>query len=160
MMPKILVCYYSRSGHTEQMALRVRDGAEEAGADVTCHKVEDIKAADLLEYDAIVLGSPTYYGAPAAELKKLIDDSVEFHGRLAGRVGAAFASAGGIGGGGETTVRALVDALLIHGMIVEGCHQGGHCGPVAVNKPDERALNECRLLGGRVARLAARLAKS
>jgi len=157
-MPKVLVAYYSRTRHTEEMAQQVKEGAADAGADVVCHKVDQIKPADLLEYDAIVLGSPTYYGAPAAEIKKLIDDSVEFHGRLAGKVGGAFASVGGIGGGGETTVRALIDALLIHGMIVEGCHQGGHYGPVAVNKPDERALKECRLLGGRVATLASRLA--
>ena len=79
------------------------------------------------------------------------------YGEFAGKVGGAFASVGGIGGGGETTLRALIDALLIHGMILEGCHQGGHFGPVAVNKPDERAAKECRLLGGRVANLAARL---
>ena len=157
-MSRVLIAYYSRTGNTEAMASLVREGAKAAGAEVVCCTVDDLKAADLMDHDAIVLGSPTYYGAPAAELKRLIDESVKFHGRLQGKVGGAFASAGGIGGGAETTVRALIDALLIHGAIVEGSHQGGHYGPVAVGKPDERAASECRALGERVARLAERLA--
>jgi len=159
-MPKVLIAYYSRSGNTEQMALLVKEGASAAGAEVLCRSVGELKPADLLDCDAIILGSPTYYGAPAAELKKLIDESVKYHGRLVGKVGGAFASAGGIGGGAETTIRSLIDALLIHGAIVEGTHQGGHYGPVAVGKPDERAAKECRSLGERVARLAARLARA
>ena len=159
-MPKVLIVYHSRSGNTKRMAAFVTEGAEKAGADVTCSEVAKIRPADLPAYDGIILGSPTYYGAPAAELKKLIDDSVGFHGQLLGKVGGAFASAGGIGGGAETTVRALIDALLIHGAIVEGCHQGGHYGPVAVGEPDDRAADECRALGERVARLAERIGKS
>ncbi|HRU05579.1 MAG TPA: NAD(P)H-dependent oxidoreductase [Candidatus Brocadiia bacterium] len=158
-MSKVLIVYHSRTGATEQMASAVADGARQAGASVTCHSVSDFTAGELLEFDALILGSPTYYGGPAAEMKQVIDESVKFHGRLAGKVGGAFACAGNIGGGAETTVRALIDALLIHGAIVEGSHKGGHYGPVAVGKPDERALSECRELGARVARLAERLAK-
>ena len=159
-MATVLILYHSRSGATKAMAEFVAEGARAADADVKLRAVEDATPADLTEVDAIVFGSPTYYGAPAAELKKLIDDSVKYHGRLAGKVGGAFASAGNLGGGAETTVRALVDALLIHGCIVEGCHQGGHYGPVSVGKPDEKAADECRALGGRVARLAARLTET
>lgn len=156
-MAKVLIAYYSRTGNTEQMASLVKEGAVSAGGDVTCRDVGEVEPAHLPDYDAIVLGSPTYYGGPAAEVKRLVDESVKYHGRLTGKVGGAFASAGGIGGGAETTLRALIDALLIHGAIVEGCHQGGHYGPVAVGAPDERAAAECRALGERVVRLVDRL---
>ena len=156
-MAKVIVIYFSQTGNTEKMAAAVARGAEDAGAQVTCRAVADVTPSDLLEFGAIALGSPTYYGAPAAAMKKLIDDSVKFHGSLAGKVGGAFASAGNIGGGAETTTRALIDAFLIHGMIVEGASQGGHYGPVSVGEPDERALSECRALGERIAKLAARL---
>lgn len=157
-MANVLIAYYSRTGNTKHLANCVAEGAKAAGAAVECRPVDQVTPADLVDPDAIVFGSPTYYGAPAAELKKLIDDSVKFHGRLKGKAGGAFACAGVIGGGAETTVRALVDALLIHGCVVQGCHQGGHYGPVCTGKPDERAENECRDLGERVARLAEKLA--
>jgi len=158
-MPKVLIVYYSRSGATAQMAAAVAEGARQAGAAVTCHSVADFTAGELLEFDALILGSPTYYGGPTAEMKKVIDESVKFHGRLAGKVGGAFACAGNLGGGAETTVRALIDALLIHGAIIEGSTKGGHYGPLSIGKPDERALAECRDLGARVARLAERLSR-
>jgi NAD(P)H dehydrogenase (quinone) len=156
-MAKVLIVYYSRGGATERMAQLVAEGAKEAGAAVTLKKVQDTKPDELLDYDAIVMGSPTYYGHMAAELKKLIDDSVKFHGRLAGKVGAAFTSSANIGGGNETTIRGILDALLIHGMVVQGIAAGDHYGPVSIGKPDERASTQCRGLGKRVAELAEKL---
>jgi len=93
----------------------------------------------------------------AAEIKCLIDESVKYHRELEGKVGAAFSSAGGPGGGAETTVLDILKALLIHGMIVQGDPRGDHYGPTAVGRPDERSANECKRLGQRVARLVKRL---
>ncbi len=156
-MAKVLVVYYTRNGATERMAQLVADGAKEARADVTLKKVQDTQTDELLDYDAIIIGSPTYYGLLCWELKKLLDDSVKFHGKLAGKVGGAFTSSANIGGGNETTIRSIIDALLIHGMVVQGTPAGDHYGPVAIGKPDERASNQCRALGKRVADLAAKL---
>jgi NAD(P)H dehydrogenase (quinone) len=156
-MAKVLVVYYSRSGHTKAMAEEVAKGAEEAGAEVDLRSVEDASVDDLPGYDAVIAGSPTYYGHMAWEMKRFLDESVRYHGDLAGKVGGAFSSAGGHGGGYETTIRGILDALLIHGMIVQGTASGPHYGPVAAGAPDERAKKECRLLGKRVAELAARL---
>jgi NAD(P)H dehydrogenase (quinone) len=98
-----------------------------------------------------------YYGTMAAELKKLIDESVKHHGKLVGKVGGAFASSGGPGGGNETTVLDILKAQLVHGMIVQGDSGGDHYGPIAVGAPDERSRKECRKLGKRAAELAVRL---
>ncbi len=93
----------------------------------------------------------------AAEMKQLIDDSVTCHGKLAGKVGGAFASSANVGGGNETTVMDLVKVLLIHGMVIPGNANGDHYGPVAIGKPDERARSMCRDLGRLVAELTVKL---
>jgi NAD(P)H dehydrogenase (quinone) len=142
-MPRALVCYYSRTGNTRKMAERVAEVLRAEGLDVDLKKVQETAAADLLGYDGIILGSPTYYGTMAWEMKKLLDESVKFHGKLRGKVGGAFTSSANVGGGNETTVLDILKALLIHGMVVCGDHRGDHYGPVAIGKPDKRALDCC-----------------
>jgi NAD(P)H dehydrogenase (quinone) len=158
-MAKVLVVYYSRSGNTEAMAKLIAEGVESEGIEVECKKVENTTIDDLLTVDGIVMGSPTYYGTMAAEIKKLLDDSVKYHGKLDGKVGAAFSSSGAMGGGNETTVMDINKALMIHGMIIQGNPRGAHYGPVALGKPDERSSEECKKCGAKVARLVKRLAK-
>ncbi|NIP88772.1 MAG: flavodoxin family protein, partial [Gammaproteobacteria bacterium] len=102
-----------------------------------------------LHADAIIMGSPTYYGTMAYQVKKLLDESVKHHGKLEGKVGGAFSSSGMLGGGNETTVRSIIDALLIHGMIVVGSARIAHYGPVAVGDPDAKAKKECQAYGER-----------
>ena len=157
MASRVLVTYYSRSGNTKQMAELVADGAREAGGEVTIRQVTDVAPKDLLDYDAIAIGSPTYYGSMAAEIKKLLDDSVKFHGQLEGKAGAAFSSAANIGGGNETTILDILNALLIHGMVVQGNSAGDHYGPVSINAPDERVRGQCKTLGKRIVALADKL---
>ncbi len=157
-MAKILVGWYSRTEHTRHMAEIVAEGASEvAGVSVDLKPVGEVKAEDLVGYDAIVLGSPTYYGSMAAEVKQLLDESIVCHGKLAGKVGGAFSSSANIGGGNETTVMDILKALLIHGMVVQGTASGDHYGPVAIGDPDDRARKECLKLGGNVAELAIKL---
>lgn len=153
-MAKVLIVYHSESGNTEKMAKAVEKGAKNAGAEVTLKRVKALQVEDLLEYDAIIVGSPTYYGNMAGEIKMMFDKSVKFHGKLEGKVGAAFSSAANIGGGNETTICGILEAMLIHGMIVQGNHQGDHYGPVAIGAPDARAEKQCVTLGERTARLA------
>ena len=156
-MAKILVVYHSQTGNTERMAQLVAEGAEGAGAEVALKPVEDTSAEELTEYDGIIAGSPTYYGLMSAPLKRLFDDSVKFHAQLSGKVGGAFTSAGNIGGGNETAILSILQAMLIHGMVVQGTPKGDHYGPVAIGAPDERASGQSHELGRRVAELAGRL---
>jgi NAD(P)H dehydrogenase (quinone) len=157
-MPSVLVTYYSRSGNTKRMAEFVVQGIKEAGGvSVDLIPVANVTPDDLLNYEGIVMGSPVYYGTMAAELKQLIDESVEHHGKLDGKVAAAFASSGGPGGGNETTILDILKALMIHGMIVKGDWQGDHYGPIAVGAPDERSQGECLRMGRNVAELVKKL---
>ncbi|MGD9014880.1 MAG: flavodoxin domain-containing protein [Candidatus Omnitrophota bacterium] len=156
-MAKILVTYYSRSGNTKKMAEEIVKGINTEKLEVDLKSIEQLKADDLLNYQGIIIGSPTYYGTMAYPIKKLLDDSVKFHGRLEGRAGAAFASSANIGGGNETTILDILNAMLIHGMVIRGDSQGDHYGPVAIGAPDARALKQCRRLGERVAELTKQL---
>jgi len=157
-MAKALIVYYSRSGNTRKMAETIAEGVKKEEVAVEVRDVKDVTPDDLKSFDAIVVGSPTYYGSMAAEIKKLFDDSIRFHGKLDGKIGAAFASSANIGGGNETTILDILNAMLIHGMIVQGDSKGDHYGPVAIGAPDERAVKECLRAGARIARLAKKLA--
>ena len=156
-MAKALIAYYSRSGNTQDMAELIAEGAKDKGVDVVVKKVQDVEPKELKGYDGIVIGSPTYYGSMAAEVKKLLDESVKFHGALDGKVGAAFSSAANIGGGNETTILDILNAMLIHGMIIQGDPMGDHYGSVSINEPDERAIRQCKRQGQRIAKLITQI---
>lgn len=157
-MPKVLIIYYSRTGNTKAMATAVEEGVKSEGLDIQLKDVKDVSPRELLEYEGIIIGSPTYYGTMAGQIKLLLDESVEYHGKLAGKVGGAFSSSGILGGGNETTVLDILKALLIHGMIIQGSPMGPHYGPVAIGKPDTSDRNQCVNLGKSVAQLVKRLA--
>ncbi len=152
-MAKGIVVYYSRSGNTKEMAEIIAASMNEAGLDTQCKSVDKVHAQDLLNYEAIVIGSPTYYGVMAAPLKNLIDELVSSHGRLNGKIGGAFSSAANIGGGNETTIMGIIEVMLIAGMIVQGDPQGDHYGPVSIGKPDDRVKQQCARRGQRIAEL-------
>ncbi len=156
-MGKVLVVYYSRTGNTEKMAREVAKGVEEEGVEVEVKKVEDTTPEDFLKVEGIIAGSPTYFGLPCAELVKLFNESVQYYGSLEGKVGGAFSSSGVLGGGNETTVMAINQMMLIHGMIVQGTTRGAHYGAVAVGEPMEEEKRVCRELGKRVAILVKKL---
>lgn len=157
-MPTALVIYFSKTGHTKAMAEAVAEGITGTGVSVTTVTVDKAKVDDLANADAVVLGSPCYYGTMAAEMKRFLDESVKFHGKLGGKVGGAFSSSGMLGGGCETTVMSMLNGLLIHGMVVLGNAKIAHYGPVAVGKPDRKATDECIAYGTHLGELTKRLA--
>ena len=156
-MAKVLIAYYSSSGNTKQMAEEIEQTIKKEDVQTELKKVEGVKASDLTNYEGIILGSPTYYGTMAWQVKKLLDESVSLHGSLKGKVGGAFSSAANIGGGNETTITDILHAMLIHGMVIQGEPQGDHYGPVSIGPPDARALKCCERLGKNVANLVKKL---
>jgi NAD(P)H dehydrogenase (quinone) len=89
----------------------------------------------------------------------LIDESVKIHGKLEGKVGAAFTSAGGTATGAETTILSILQAMLIHGMIVQGRSDNKHYGAAAVKSPSKKEIERCKELGKKVANLVLKLMK-
>jgi NAD(P)H dehydrogenase (quinone) len=154
---KILIVYDSRSGNTEKMAYAVAEGVREEEVDVVIRKVDDASVDELPDADGVILGSPVYYGLPTGKIKEFVDASVKYHGKLDGKVGGAFASSGGTHTGAETTIIALHEALLIHGMIIQGTSGANHYGAASVGAPDDNDRENCKKLGERVASLVKRL---
>ncbi|MBI9087486.1 MAG: NAD(P)H-dependent oxidoreductase [Desulfobacterales bacterium] len=158
-MAKILITYFSKSGNTRKMAEAIRDGAVAVeGVEVILKKVQETTPDDMLSADGILMGSPTYFGTLAAEVKTLMDQSVRYFGKLNGKVGGAFTSSMAIGGGNETTLLSILQGLMIHGMVIQGVQKGNHYGPVSIKAPDEAAQTECNQYGRLVAELVLRLA--
>lgn len=153
----VLIIYYSRTGNTKKMAEYVSEGIKKEGLAVAVKDVEEVKPEELLDYQAIVIGTPTYYGTMAFQIKKLLDESVKYHGRLDGKIGAAFSSSANIGGGNETAVLDVLNAMLIHGMIIQGDPQGDHYGAVAIAAPDSRSEKQCIRMGSRIAALVKKV---
>lgn len=156
-MAKVLIIYYSATGNTKKMAYFIEAGVKDEGVDVEVKSVEKAKIEDMLTVDGIIIGSPTYYGTMAGPIKKFLDESVAIHGKLDGKVGAAFSSSANIGGGNETTITDILNALLIHGMVIQGDPSGGHYGIVSIGTPDSRVERECKRMGKRVAKLVKKL---
>ncbi len=157
MTVKVLITYDSATGNTEAMAHEVAEGAKMAGAEVVLKRASEASLEDLEAADAIIVGSPTYYGLMSAKVKELFDRSEAIHEKLEGKVGAAFTSAGGTATGAETTLLSIIQAFLIHGMVVQGRPDSKHYGAAAVGKPDEKEQKLCRELGERTVCLAGRL---
>jgi NAD(P)H dehydrogenase (quinone) len=139
-MAKVLIIYHSKTGNTEAMAKAVEAGAKKEGVTVVRKALEAASVDDLEEADGI------------------IDDSIKHYPKLVGKVGAAFASSGDLGGGAETAILDVLRAFLVHGMIVPGYTTGGHYGPVSVGAPDAGRVKVCEGLGQTVAKLVKRLA--
>ena len=157
-MAKILIVYDSRTGNTEKMAFAVAEGAKRVkDIEVVVKKVDEARLEDLLDADGIIVGSPTYYGQMSGKIKTFFDNSVEIHGKLAGKVGAAFTSAGGTASGAETTLLSILKALLVHGMIIQGRADDKHYGAAAVETPNEEEIEMCKGLGKRTAELVLRV---
>lgn len=155
---KVLIVYHSRTGNTREMAELIAKGVKRVeSVEVEVKPVQETRVEELLNVEGVVIGSPTYYGSMAAEIKKFLDESVKFHGKLEGKVGGAFSSSANIAGGNETTIMSILQSLLIHGMIVQGSSKGDHYGPVSVGKPDERSKNQCIEYGQRIAELVLKV---
>ncbi len=140
-MPKILVIYYSKTGNTEKMAKAVVEGVNTVPGletELTFH----VEAEQLKDFDAIIVGTPTYHHDTVMDLKRLFEEAAVKNVDLKGKVGAAF---GSYGWSGEAPRLVLEIMKKRFGMeVVEP--------PLLVRyTPDQPALEKCRELGRKVA---------
>jgi len=142
-MAKVLILYHSTYGHIEKMAQAVAEGVREVeGVTVDIKRVpetvpEELARAsgykldqeapiaeveDLPEYDAIIVGVGTRYGAAASQMRAFWDRTggIWVKGALVGKVGSVFTSSATQHGGQESTILSVHTTLLHHGMIIAG----------------------------------------
>jgi NAD(P)H dehydrogenase (quinone) len=197
-MTKVLVLYYSSYGHIETMANAVAEGVRATGAEVDIKRVPELvpeevarashykvdqaapiaRAADLVEYDAIIVGTGTRYGRMTSQMANFWDQTggLWAQGKLIGKVGAAFTSTASQHGGQETTLMGIHTNLLHHGMVIVGLPYsfqgqlkldevtgGSPYGATTIaagdgsRQPTENELEGARFLGRHVAQIAAKL---
>jgi NAD(P)H dehydrogenase (quinone) len=197
-MAKVLVLYYSAYGHIETMAKTVAEGARSAGADVTIKRVPELvpedlakashykldqeaeiaTVAELVEYDAIIVGAGTRFGTMASQMRNFWDQTggLWAEGKLVGKLGSAFTSTATQHGGQESTILGFLPTFLAQGMVVAGlpyAFQGQTgveevkgCSPYGAStitdgdgsrQPSAVELDGARYQGGYVAKLAAKL---
>ncbi|WP_067703001.1 MULTISPECIES: NAD(P)H:quinone oxidoreductase [unclassified Erwinia] len=197
-MAKILVLYYSMYGHIETMANAVAEGAKRvSGAEVTIRRVPETmddehfaqaggktqqSAAiatpdELVNYDAILFGTPTRFGNMTGQMRTFLDRTggLWASGALHGKLGSVFASTG-TGGGQEHTISSTWTTLAHHGMVIVpigyaakelfdisqvrgGTPYGATtlAGGDGSRQPSETELNIARFQGEYVAGLAVKL---
>lgn len=144
--PKVLIAFYSRNSSTELLAKAVAQGATAEGAEVRLRRVREFVAPEVMRQvpewaerasamnakyeaptqedadwaDAIVFGTPTRFGAIAAELKAYIDSlgGLWFQGKLNGKAGSVFGSTSSRHGGNEATLLSIYGPMAHLGLII------------------------------------------
>ncbi|WP_249695286.1 NAD(P)H:quinone oxidoreductase [Stappia sp. WLB 29] len=200
-MARVLVLYYSSYGHIETMAEAVADGVRQAGASVDIRRVPELvpeavaeksgykvdqgapvaTVAELADYDAIIVGTPTRFGNMASQMKNFLDQTggLWFEDKLVGKVGSVFTSTGSQHGGQETTIQSTQTVLFHLGMIIVGLPYSFKgqmrmdeitgCSPYGASTladdgnggnrdPSENELDGARFQGRHVAEIALALA--
>ncbi|MGV6871924.1 NAD(P)H:quinone oxidoreductase [Pseudochelatococcus sp. B33] len=199
-MARIAIIYYSSTGNTYLMAEAAAKGARAAGAEVRLRRVQELApdevintrpewrahvdtskdialaSPDDLEWcDGFLLGSPTRFGLPAAQLKQFIDQTGPkwATGKLQDKPGGVFCGAGNTHGGQESTLLALNNVLYHWGSIIVPAGYtdpslyaaGGNPYGVSFTAPKgvplaEEALTAAEYYGRKIATFAAALAKT
>lgn len=163
-MGKILVLFDSATGHTRRMAELVAEGAGSVpSTEVRLRFVDDATPEDVSWCDGIAVGSPTNMGVLSWKMKRFWDEPMsDLWGKIDGKIGCAFSSSGGIGGGPELACLSLLIVLMNFGFLVFGVTdyvaQGWtlHYGAIAAGEPRaEKEQDACRRLGQRLAEWVA-----
>ena len=141
----VAVIYYSSTGNVFELAKAAATAAEKVDAQVRLRKVRELApdeavasnkgwsdhvsatqhiveaTPDDLEWaDVVLLGSPTRFGLPAAQLKQFIDTTGPLwsQGRLVNKVASSFTSTSTSHGGQESTILAINNVFYHWGCVI------------------------------------------
>ncbi len=190
-MTNISIIHYSGSGHTAKLAEAVTKGAASVpgvkvnliainGDDIAKGRYQnDAVLAQLDGSDAIIFGSPTYMGGPAAQFKAFADATGErwFRSAWRDKLAAGFTVSNSPSGDKFSTLQYLFTFAMQHGMVWVGLGelpmqpngvnrlgsfsgtmaQAGFDPPEVAPSAENKRTGE--LLGRRVATLAAKLTR-
>jgi flavorubredoxin len=139
-MPKILIFYYSRTGNTEKMAKAIAEGARSA-ANVEVDLDYHVEADELANFDAVLVGAPTYHHEMPMDVKKLFEEAAVKGVSLKGKAGAAFGSYGWSGEAPKLVLEIMRNKFEMR--VIDS-------PLLARYEPDQNTLNLCRNLGKHV----------
>ncbi len=124
-MKKLAVIYHSAHGHTEHIASHVAQGAAALpGMEVHVLKASELAGAPeaLLQYDGLVLGSPTYLGGVSGVFKTFMDATGKMWRtqQLKGKLAAGFTVSSLPAGDKQSTLLSMFTFCMQHGMLWAG----------------------------------------
>jgi NAD(P)H dehydrogenase (quinone) len=164
----VLITYHSETGNTERMAEAVAEGARSIeGVNVMLLPVDQTQESDLLQADAIIVGSPVHNANVSTEIRQFISSWPFENEPLKNKIGAVFVTGGGISAGEEIVQINMIQSMLVFGMIIVGGPDwtqpfGASAitgeDPFQVNSSNEISehfLEKGNLLGHRVAQIAS-----
>ena len=118
---KILITYQSKTNHTKTLAAEVAKGVQSVkDVQLIFKPISETTQQDLLEADAIIVGSPVYNANVAPEVVKFMSEWPFSGNPLKNKIGAAFVTAGGLSAGEELAQVNLLHTMLVFGMIIVG----------------------------------------
>lgn len=145
-MSKILVVYCSMSGNTKAAAEAVAEGARSAGATVVVKNGFDAHPADLLECQALALGSYDAFSYMGGGLKDFLDRTFyPTQNQVTGKPYAAFLTHGG-GGKAIQSIEAVAQSFKLK-KVTGAVLVKGH--------PEGPAVADLKALGVKLAAAAA-----
>lgn len=157
-MVNVTVVYHSLTGTVHRLAEAIAEAGDRAGASVRLRRVPDLHGGELIDRpgaaehradadrvpevglddlewaDALLLGCPTRFGLPSAEILRFIDTTapMSIQGKLEEKAVSIFTSACATNGGQVTTIAALQNAVNHWGSVIVST---GSSEPVLL-KPD------------------------
>lgn len=146
-MAKIITVFWSGFGHTKRLAEAVHEGAGSVdGVEALLLDAAEYGEASKLDVfddaDAIIFGTPTYMGGPAATFKQFMDAAGQKWLTQAwkDKIAGGFTNSGSPSGDKQGTLMALAVNALQHGMIWVGADDMPAENPT-VDCPDPDKVN-------------------
>jgi flavodoxin short chain len=138
---KINIIYWSGTGNTEAMANLIKEGAQQAGAEVAAKNVSAATDADL-ECDVLCLGCPSM-GAEVLEESEFEPYIASIEGKVTGKTLALF---GSYGWGDGEWMRDWTDRMKAAGATLKA-------ESLIVNEtPEGASVEECKTFGALIAK--------
>ncbi len=188
MAARVLILYHSRHGSVQMLAEKIAVGVQSAGAEALVRTVAALAPSDiaqahpvvdkaeLVNADAMAIGSPVRFGQMSAEMKYFWEQTTDLwlQGALIDKPAGVFTASSSMHGGQEANLLGMMLPLLHHGMVLLGqpydapaLHQtqsgGTPYGPTHVSTAQGSGLLSahettlCLEFGKRLARFARKL---
>ncbi len=124
-MNQLAIVYHSGHGHTEHIAGHVLAGARQVdGVESQILHAEQLakRPGDLVAFDAIVMGSPTYLGGVSGPFKSFMDATGRLWAQqsLRGKLAAGFTVSSLPAGDKQSTLLSMFVFAMQHGMLWVG----------------------------------------
>lgn len=147
--PKILLIHPSNSASSEDLSLLIAAGAYEQGGKIEIVKGEDVKAEDLRQAGAIIIGSSDVTTELPSEIQSALKIMEQFPEDMQGKFGSAFVSheLGATPQSSTPQLRLIFERMINMGMIVRGSFTGVLGGKNLLDDPEGTDADQCRKMG-------------